>query len=551
MEETCIVALYARVSSQRQTDEMTIRSQVAAIRERIEEDGAALKDEFVFLDEGYSGGTLQRPALERLRDMTHCGVLDRLYVHSPDRLARKYAYQCVLLEEFKKQGVEVMFLNHDPQNQTPEGNLLLQMQGMIAEYERAKILERTRRGRRFAAQQGKVSVLGHAPYGYRYVPKHQGDGEARFDVVLDEARVVREMFTWVALEGASLSTVAARLGERGVPTATGKSRWDRTTIRGILVHPAYTGTTKYPKTRVSPRETGRRPKRGAPPVPRQEKVSRPTSLAEQVPINVPAIVEQELFDAVAEQLAENRRRHREQKRGTEHLLGGLMVCHVCGSAFCGQRAAPRKDGSRYAYYRCLGRDAYRYGGQAICTNRGVSGPPLEESVWADVCSLLKDPARVRRELQRRLERPQVDEGDAAHWEQSITQLKRRIARLIDAYESGWMEKSEFETRIRPARERLSREEEVLAAHRRDRVSDDELRVLEAHFATFAEQIAEGLDQADFTTRRSLLRLLIHRIEVDRDEVRIIYKVQPDPFVPSLARRGILQHCSRFSFIPAG
>ena len=146
--------------------------------------------------------------------MAHCGGIDRLYVHSPDRLARKYAYQVVLLEELRKCGVEVVFLNDFQQERSPEGELLVQVQGMIAEYERAKILERTRRGRRYAARQGKVSVLGHAPYGYRYVTRHEGGGEARYEVMAEEARVVQEMFAWVALEGLSLSDVVGRLAER-------------------------------------------------------------------------------------------------------------------------------------------------------------------------------------------------------------------------------------------------------------------------------------------------------------------------------------------------
>ena len=153
------VALYARVSSERQADELTIQSQVAALRQRIVADGCKVEPELCFQDEGFSGGTVQRPALERLRDLAYSGVIDRLYIHSPDRLARKYAYQVVLMEEFSKHDVEVVFLNDVAGVAAPEGNLLLQMQGMIAEYERAKILERTRRGRRFAARQGKVSAV--------------------------------------------------------------------------------------------------------------------------------------------------------------------------------------------------------------------------------------------------------------------------------------------------------------------------------------------------------------------------------------------------------
>ncbi len=277
MDDTIRPAAYGRVSSDKQADELTIDSQVAALRQRIVEDGLKLDDELCFLDEGYSGHTLIRPALEKLRDVAHCGGIDRLYVHSPDRLARKYAYQVVLLEELRKCGVEVVFLNDLQQERSPEGELLVQVQGMIAEYERAKILERTRRGRRFAARQGKVSVLGHAPYGYRYVTRHEGGGEARYEVMAEEARVVQEMFAWVALEGLSLSDVVRRLGERGVLSPTGNTRWDRATIRGILMQPAYTGTAKYGKTRLFPRENQRRPKRGDPPVPRQEKVAKATA----------------------------------------------------------------------------------------------------------------------------------------------------------------------------------------------------------------------------------------------------------------------------------
>jgi site-specific DNA recombinase len=155
MDDTIRAALYARVSSEQQAGELTIRSQVAALRQRITQDGLTVDEELCFLDEGYSGSTVIRPALEKLRDVVHCGGLDRLYVHSPDRLARKYAYQVVLLEEFQKCDVAVVFLNDLREQHSPEGELLVQMQGMIAEYERAKILERTRRGRRFAARQGK------------------------------------------------------------------------------------------------------------------------------------------------------------------------------------------------------------------------------------------------------------------------------------------------------------------------------------------------------------------------------------------------------------
>ena len=150
------VAIYARVSSEQQADARPVASQVAALRERVAADGLTVSEAMQFLEEGYSGATLVRPALERLRDVIAAGSVDRLYVHSPDRLARKYAYQVLLVDEFRRAGVEVIFLNR-ALGQSPEDDLLLQVQGMIAEYERAKIIERHRRGKRHAAHGGAVN----------------------------------------------------------------------------------------------------------------------------------------------------------------------------------------------------------------------------------------------------------------------------------------------------------------------------------------------------------------------------------------------------------
>ena len=542
MDDILSVGLYARVSSERQADELTIKSQVAALKHRITEDEVTLDTELCFSDDGYSGESLLRPALERLRDVAYAGGLDRLYIHSPDRLARKYAYQVLLVEELNKHGVEAIFLNHDMQDQTPEGNLLLQMQGMISEYERAKILERTRRGRRFAARQGKVSVLGHAPYGYRYIRKQDGDGEARYDVVFEEARLVREIFAWVGIEGLSLGQVVRRLAERGIPTQSGKPRWDRATIRGMLTNPAYTGTARYGKTRLLPRNPHLKPARGRPEIPRRTKVARPTTLDEQELITVPALVSQDLFDAVSDRLEENRRRYREQNKGPGFLLSGLLVCHCCDSAFCGRRQRRKASSEPYVYYRCIGTDKYRHGGETICNNKGINGTRLEETIWRDVCSLLQDKDRLRRELERRLQPPLEETFDRTQLQRSITQLKRRIGRLIDAYENDLVDKQEFEPRMRRVKERLAREEEALSRQDRDVTSHKELRLLVGHFEAFAERIRQGLDQIDMETKRKILRLLIKRIEVDQDELRIVYKVQPHPFVQGPAKRGFLQDC---------
>jgi site-specific DNA recombinase len=534
--------IYARVSSDQQAKEQTIASQVEALRERIRADGLALEEELTFLDDGYSGGTLVRPGLERLRDVAYAGGLDRLYVHSPDRLARKYAYQVVLVEELRRYGVEIVFLNHAT-GSSPEEELLLQMQGMIAEYERAKILERSRRGKRHAARRGGVHVLAAAPYGYRYVSKHEGGGQAHYQVLDEEARVVKHVFEWVGRDGLSLGAVRRRLNDAGVPTRTGKGVWSRSSIAAMVRNPAYKGAAAYGKTRVGPRLPRLRPPRGKADPGLPTSVYR-TAPEEQEPIPVPALVSADLFAAVAEQLAENKRRKRARRSGASHLLQGLVVCPSCGYAYHGIRTRSTKK--EYRYYRCSGADGRHPGGERLCGNKQIHAEVLEEAVWEDVCSLLRDPARVEAEYERRLDRAEVGGGwEGKQLADMIGKVRRGIARLIDAYEDGLLQKPEFEPRVQRARERLTRlEAEAEAQAGREREHDD-LRLVLDQFQVFAEQVRQGLDNADWQTRREIIRALVKRVEIGPEEARIVYRVTPRPFdlgpagnsLPDCARRG--------------
>jgi len=414
-------AIYARVSSDQQAKENTVASQVEALKEQVCADGLSLEDELCFIDDGYSGSTLLRPALERLRDMAHCGGFDRLYVHSPDRLARKYAYQFLVVEELHRCGVELRFLNHTI-GVSPEEDLLLQMQGMIAEYERAKILERSRRGKRHAARHGSVNALSGAPYGYRYITKQEGGGEASYQVVFEEARVIKKMFEWVGRDRISIGEVCRRLKEEGVRTRTGKTWWDRSTVWEKLRNPAYMGSAAFGKTRVGERRKALRPQRGQKPQPRRAYSTYDTSPEEQIRIPVPALVSKELFDAVQEQLAENRAMSSKRKRGTRYLLQGLVECDCCGYAYYGKRVsrASAKGKVPYAYYRCLGTDAYRFGGERVCQNKQVRTDQLDQAVWNDVCTVLRNPSAVQQEYERRLtDQPEED----FHRQQLVKQVQ--------------------------------------------------------------------------------------------------------------------------------
>jgi site-specific DNA recombinase len=513
------VALYARVSSDQQAEAQTIASQIADLHTRIRADGFATDQVQPFVDDGWSGATLLRPALEQLRDQMVAGAIDVLYVHCPDRLARKYAYQALLLEEFARAGVEVRFLNREV-GATPEDQLLLQVQGMIAEYERAKFLERSRRGKRYAAQAGRVSVFSQAPYGYRLVHADEAGGTARFDIQLEEARVVRQIFTWVVQERCTLQEVGRRLEAAGVLTRTGKVHWNHRTIWDMLQNPAYAGRAAFGRTRSVPLQPRLRAPRGRPAQSRRGYSPRLVPEAEWITMPVPPLVDEATFAAAQEQLAENRRRARIPLKGSRYLLQGLLVCAQCGYAFYG-----RTNDARNAYYRCSGSDAARWGGTRRCTNGELRMDSLDHAVWTEVCQLLREPQRLEQEYRQRLQPPAVA-GEAAPLAAQVHKLQRGCARLIDGYTDGLIEKADFESRMTHLRGRIQMLEQQMQQLGDLEQAERELRLLVGRFDLFAQQVRQGLDQADWATRRTIIRALVKRVEIDQDQVRLVFRVHP-------------------------
>ena len=533
------VAIYARVSSDQQAQAGTIASQIEELEERLAKENLRLEQELNFIDDGYTGITFVRPGLERLRDAAAAGAIDRVYVHSPDRLARKYAYQVLLVDELERCGVEVVFLNHQL-GQSPEDDLLLQVQGMIAEYERAKILERSRRGKLHAARRGSVNVLSGAPYGYRYISCQEGSGQASYEVVLEQARIVRQIFEWVGQDRFSIGEVCRRLQKQGIPTKTGKAYWDRTTVWGVLKNPAYKGTAAFGKTRTGPMKPRLRTQRGDPDQPRRPHSTSPVPIDQWHYIPVPAIVSEELFDSVQEQLAENKKRNRQGKRGARYLLQGLLVCQKCGYAYYGKPvsiSAGKGKRRSYAYYRCIGSDAYRFGGQRICDNKQMRTDLLEQSVWEDVCSLLRNPQRIEQEYKRRLtgKKKSVGWNGINQLRLLIKKVKRGIARLVDAYQDGLIDKNEFEPRMRKAKERLTKLRTEADKQADQEAQQKELRWVIGHLREFADKVSSSLKELDWTRRREIIRVLVKHVEVNQETVRVVYRVNPAPFVQTPER----------------
>src|ERR687885_1240247 len=236
------VAIYGRVSTGHQVEHQTIEQQLGRLTPHVgahAAEGWTLEPTHVLRDDGHSGAALARPGLDRLRDAVKGREVDRVLVTAPDRLARNYVHQMVLLEEWARAGCAAEFLDR-PMSDDPHDHLLLQIRGAVAEYERTLIAERMRRGRLAKLRAGLLLPWTYAPYGYRLNPDRPRDPRG---VMIDpaEAAVVAELFALYREPGTSLMQLAMRLDARGIPTPSGTPRWSSPTIRGILRNPTYTG----------------------------------------------------------------------------------------------------------------------------------------------------------------------------------------------------------------------------------------------------------------------------------------------------------------------
>jgi site-specific DNA recombinase len=325
-------------------------------------------------------------------------------------------------------------------------------------------------------------------------------------------------------------------------------------VWATLKNPAYKGTAAFGKTRSGPLKPQKlRPQRGRPQHPRRPVSRVDTASADQIFIEVPAIVDEALFAAVQSQLEENRQRKRARPEGDRYLLQGLIVCKRCGYGCYGKPVsrASAKGPARYAYYRCTGSDAYRFGGQRLCWNKQVRTDLLDAAVWEDVRSLLSEPERIRAEYERRRQKAKPNgcrETDQVT--KLINQVKRSISRLIDAYQEGLLDKPEFEPRINAARERLSRLEEERERKVDEESRESELRLLIGQLEEFSRQVSEGLREPDTATQRKIIRALVRQVEIEEGEVRIVYRLGPSPFENG-PQQDRLQHCWGRDFAVAG
>jgi site-specific DNA recombinase len=515
-------ALYARVSSDRQKGQKTIASQTALLREYAQAHEYVVPKDWIFEDEGYSGSTLTRPGLERLRDLAAEGLVETILVYAPDRLSRNYAYQVLLIEEFGRGGAQTLFLK-SAGGDSPEERLLVQFQGMIAEYERAQIAERSRRGKRHRAKAGCVNVLSGAPYGYRYVRKTE-TAEAYYAVIESEAEVVREVFERYTQDLWSIGAIARHLNGRGVATRFGRGPWERSTIWGLLRNPAYQGLACFGKTKTAPRQRITKPLRQKGGFSPRANAHRDRDPQDWIAVPVPALVSAETFALAQERLMENKR-FSARRTKTPTLLQGLLVCGHCGYGL--YRTSTKTARRQVQYYRCLGSDRYRHLRGPACSCRPIRQDYLDELVWQEVVRLLNTPELVRAELDRRIAESLSSDPvqqRKGHLERESKRLGAQLDKLLDAYQEDLMGLAELRRRAPELRRRQAAVEKELQGVALQALEHRRLVQLTASMESFLAALQRSAKSLEVTERQKIVRLVIKQIIVQADTLTIEHSI---------------------------
>lgn len=516
------IALYARVSTQRQAQSQTIEQQLERLQAYVQAHRETVSPEDLYRDDGYSGATLKRPGLDRLRDRVATSQVDCIVITDPDRLARNYVHQVLLVEELQRYGARVEFLER-PMSQDPHDQLLLQIRGAVAQYERTLISERMRRGRLRKLQTGQLLPWTVTPYGYQVDINRPRDPAG---VQLDPAKaaIVREIFRWYVNEQCSMLVMAQRLQRIEATSPTGKNRWNTSTLRSILTNRIYMGEVYANKYRTQPAK-GRR------------SALQPLGSGESQILldpsewlfvaHIPAIIEPAQFEAAQAQLKHNRRMAKRNNKTNRYLLRAMVSCGNCRRSCSGRCLS-----SGHSYYHCRTKTTLKeLSEQDSCKTRYIPVEQLDDLVWQDLCEVIQHPEMIIQAMEQAQNGswlPQELQARRESLNRGQASLEKQLERLTEAYLGAVIPLNEYQRR----RLELENRKRALGTQAQQIAIDTAQQVEVMQMATGAEdfcrRIASGLAEASFEQKRQLVELLIDRVVVVNEEVEIRYVIPTSP-----------------------
>lgn len=532
-----LAAIYLRVSTKEQNDRgFSLPTQLEACQALAAREGLTVPPEYLFSDD-YTGLSLNRPNLPKLRDLVDSRTIQAVIIHDLDRLSRKLAHQLLLMDECAQRNVVLRMVLSPDTDDSPEGQLLTHVKGVIAEYERARIRERTSRGRRGRAQAGHVPQ-GRQTLGYRYISHGKGKG-AHYEIDETEAALVRRIFDLYVHHGYALTALARLLTLEGVPLPAEHARklsarvWHRSTIYKILCNETYLGVIYDNKTQRIPGE--KNPDHNT----RRRRVPR----EEWIAVKVPSLIEPALFEAAQARMARNKVQSTRNRKHDYLLVEGRLRCGQCRLVLSG-----RLDGRGYAMYRCS-RPAYA---DVVTphTRRSFQAREIDRYVWSRVEQVLSQPERILAEVAK-----QADDStillatyatEQAHYQKQLTECDRLLKRWEAAYASEAIDLDDFKAKkAEIAVRRTSAEQELttLAIRQHDAA---QAQHDSAALVDYCQRVKEGLHDFTLAEKHRALEALNIAVVWYPDRDPEITGSIPLPIVSSSARW--MQHNYTFRLV---
>ena len=497
-----LTAVYGRVSTAKQEEDGTIETQLTAVRDYAQQHGLSIVKEYI--DDGWSGDVLMRPSLDAMRQDVSAKIWDCVLIYDPDRLARRYSYQELVMDELTEAGVEVKFVTI-PAPKNPEEKILHGVRGIFAEYERTKIAERFRLGKQRKIKEGHIMVS-QPLYGYDYTPR-RGNEHGYYTINEKEAKVVRMIFDWVANDGLTIRQVVRKLQELGIqPRKSTRGVWSTSTLTTQLRNRAYIGEAHWRSSiAIVPQNPINKEKYR-----KLKKSSRKARPAEEwMTVPVPAIVDIAIFEKARERLTQHAALNKRNKK-YEYLFGGLMQCS------CGQKriGAGRQHG-KYLYYDCCDK-ILCFPLPKNCAERPINARVADDFGWSNLAKLMTSPElmlkQAKRTTDKRQARQGVQKGSAPELQKEIASLRQQEDRYNKAYGASLMSIEQLKAYVSPIRERIVGIERQLAAvHERSQLVDEPIIPTEEEITLTASIFEASLSGLNFEQKREIVLRTVETI----------------------------------------